>query len=172
MTALIRCTKKLLTEIPADLVDAAAGGDGWHANLLRIERRKCVLFTHDVTLYSVFVPALKKPAFDRLPEVFAERLFKTLLWEEFPQPQIEVMLDAVRVVHFGRSNNRSVLGSMNDLQFQIEVYVHYDGGLDSTDLVDLHRRLNRTPMSAVGYGYPVERLREYTAARVSGLAGH
>lgn len=172
MPTLIRCTKKLLGEIPTDLLDMAASGDSWHANLLRIERRKCVLFTHDATLYSVFVPALKKPEFDRLPEVFAERLFKALLWEEFPQAQIEVMLDAVRVVRFGRSNSRSVLGSMNDIQFQAQVYVHYDGGLDSTDLVDLHRRLNRAPMSAIGHSYPVERLREYTAARVSGLVAH
>ena len=31
-------------------------GESWHANLLRIDRRKCVLFTQDATLYSVFVP--------------------------------------------------------------------------------------------------------------------
>lgn len=56
MPVLIHCTQKLLAEIPNNLIDLAASGDGWHANLLRIERRKCVLFTHDATLYSVFVP--------------------------------------------------------------------------------------------------------------------
>ena len=81
-----------------------------------------------------------------------------LLWEGFPQPLIERMLGACRSVRFTRSGNRSVLGSMNDLRFQIEVEVAHVGGLGQVDLVDLHQRLNRTPLSAVGYRYPVEGL--------------
>jgi hypothetical protein len=163
MSLLIRCTQKLLAEIPGGLIDSSASGESWHANLLRIDRRKCVLFTHDATLYSVFVPGLKKPEFEHLDEVFGQRLFKALLWDEFPQTQIERMLDACRVVRFTRSSNRSVLGSMNDIRFQIEVHVAHAGGLVNIDLADLHHRLNRTPFGAVGYRYPVEGLREHLA---------
>ncbi|MGH8569046.1 MAG: DUF6933 domain-containing protein [Gammaproteobacteria bacterium] len=35
-------------------MDPSASRAGWHANLLWFERRKCVLFTHDETLYSVW----------------------------------------------------------------------------------------------------------------------
>ncbi len=161
MPLLIRCTQKLLAEIPSGLIVPPASGESWHANLLRIDRRKCVLFTHDATLYSVFVPGLKKPEFQHLEEVFGQRLFKALLWDEFPQAQIERMLDACRTIRFTRSSNRSVLGSMNDFRFQIEVHAEYDGGLANIDLADLHHRLNRTPFSAVGFRYPVEGLREY-----------
>jgi len=159
MPLLVRCTKKLLAEIPDRLIDPAATGEGWHANLLRIERRKCVLFTHDATQYSVFVPRLKKPEFERLGEVFGQRLFKTLLWDEFPQAQIERMLETCRVIRFTTSNNRSVLGSMNDLRFQIEVHVAHDGGLANVDMMDLHHRLNRVPLRAVDYRYATEVLR-------------
>lgn len=160
MPLLIHCTQKLLGEIPDNLIDPAASGESWHANLLRIDRRKCVLFTHDATLYSVFVPGLKKPEFERLDEVFGQRLFKALLWDEFPQAQIERILEACRTIRYTRSNNRSVLGSMNDIRFNIEVHVAHDGGLAGVDLVDLHHRLNRILFSAVGYRYPVEGLRE------------
>jgi len=68
----------------------------------------------------VFVPGLKKLDFMQLDQVFGQRLFKTLLWEAFPQDQIERMLDACRTIRFTRSNNRSVLGSMNDIRFQID----------------------------------------------------
>ena len=163
MPVLIRCTQKLLAEIPDNLVDPSAEGDGWHANLLRLERCKCVLFTHDATLYSVFVPGLKKPEFEHLDEVFGQRLFKALLWDGFPQDLIERMLDACRTVRFARSNNRRVLGSMNEMRFHIEVDVEDAGGLDSVDLADLHHRLNRTPWSAVGYRSPVEGLRGHLA---------
>ena len=163
MPLLIHCTQKLLKEIPDDLVDPSASGESWHANLLRIERRKCVLFTHDVTLYSVFVPGLKKPEFMRLDLVFGQRLFKALLWDEFTQVQVERMLDAARTIRFTRSNNRSVLGSMNDVRFHVELSIEHAGGLESVDLVDLHHRLNRIPFGAVGYRYPVEVLREHLA---------
>lgn len=161
MPSLIRCTQKLLSEIPDRLIDPSISGESWHANLLRIDRRKCVLFTHDATLYSVFVPGLRKPEFEHLDEVFGQRLFKALLWDEFPQTQIERMLEACRTTRFTRSNNRSVLGSMNDIRFHIGVNVEHDGGLTNIDLADLHHRLNHIPMGAIGYGYPVERLREY-----------
>ena len=163
MPLLIRCTQKLLAEVPGSFIDLLASGDGWHANLLRVERHKCVLFTHDATLYSAFVPGLKKPEFGPLGEVFSERLFKALLWDGFTQEQIERMLEACRTIRFARSSNRSVLGSMNDIRFQIEVHIAHDGGLANVDLADLHHRVNRTPFSAVGYRYPVEGFREYLA---------
>lgn len=161
MPLLIHATQKLLAELPVALIEHDAIGDSWHANLLRIDRRKCVLFTHDATLYSVFVPSLRKPDFAQLDQVFGQRVFKTLLWEGFPQPSIERMLDTCRAVRFTRTNNRRVLGSMNDLSFQIEVGVAHAGGLDQVDLADLHQRLNRTLLSAVGYRYPVEGLQAW-----------
>ena len=168
MSLLIRCTQKLLTEIPDNLVDPSAAGEGWHANLLRIERRKCVLFTHDATLYSIFVPGLKKPDFEGLGDVFGQRLFKALLWDEFLQAQIEKMLDACRVVRFARSSSRRVLGSMNEMRFHVEVDVEDAGGLERVDLVGLHHRLNRTPWSAVGYRCPVEGFRERLSRGIMG----
>ena len=163
MPLLIHCTQKLLAEIPDRLIDSSASGINWHANLLRFDRRKCVLFTHDATLYSVFVPGLRKPEFEQLDEVFGQRLFKALVWDEFAQAQIERMLEACRVIRFTRSSDRSVLGSMNDIRFHLGAHVEDDGGLTNVDLARLHHELNRIPFSSIGYGYPVERLQEYLA---------
>jgi hypothetical protein len=163
MPLLIHCTRKLLAEIPERFIDPSTSGAGWHANLLRFDRRKCVLFTHDETLYSVFVPGLRKPEFERLDKVFGQRLFKALLWDEFSQTQIERLLEACRVIRFTRSSNRSVLGSMNDMRFQIGTHLEQEGGLTNVDLAQLHHELNRTPFGAIGYGYSVKRLQEYLA---------
>ncbi len=161
MPSLIHCTQKLLAEIPDCFIASTDSGESWHANLLWIDRRKCVLFTHDKTLYSVFVPGLKKAEFAQSDEVFGQHLFKALLWDEFPQTQIEQMLESCRVIGFTRFSSRSVLSSMNDIRFHIESDVEDDGGLTSVDLARLHHRLNRIPFGAIGYAYPVERLREY-----------
>lgn len=104
---------------------------------------------------------MKKPDFAQLDQMVGQRLFKGLLWEAFPQPSIERLLDACRTVRFARSSSRSVLGSMNDIRFHIEVAVAHSGGLAQVDLVDLNHRINRIPLSAVGYRYPVDKLREF-----------
>ncbi|MDP1591071.1 MAG: hypothetical protein Q8M07_25175, partial [Prosthecobacter sp.] len=33
----------------------------WHGHLLTIDRRQCVLFCHDATLYVLFMPGLRAP---------------------------------------------------------------------------------------------------------------
>lgn len=132
----------------------------WHANLLLIERRKCVLFTHDMSLFSVFVAGLTRDDFAHMDEVFGQALFRTLRLCEFGQSEIERMLDWSRHNVYGKSNNRSVLGSMNDLAFQIEHRIGSDGGLAATDLDDLRIALNGIPFKAIGYGYPRQRLAE------------
>ncbi len=73
------------------------------------------------------------------------------------------MLEACRTIRCARSNNRGVLGSMNDIRFHIELHVAHDGGLASVDLVDLHHRVNRILLSVVGYRYPIQGLREHLA---------
>ncbi len=163
MPTLIQCTQKLLAKVPDRFMDMAISGERWHANLLRIERHQCVLFTHDASLYSVFIPGMKKPEFERLDEVFGQRLFKALVWDEFPPTQIETLLEALRLVRCTRTSNRSVLGSMNDLRMNIEAEVEFCGGLADVDLVHLHHRLNRIPMGAIDYQYAVVRLQEYLA---------
>lgn len=161
MPTLIQCTKKLLVKVPDRLFDPAMDGERWHANFLRVDRHQCVLFTHDASLYSVFVPGMKKPEFEHLDEVFGQRLFKVMAWDGFPPTHIEVMLDALRVIRCTRSSNRSVLGSMNDLRFHVEVEVGYHGGLANVDMAKLHHRLNRIPMGAIGYQFAVERFHEH-----------
>ncbi len=158
---LIHCTQKLLAEIPDRLIDPTTSGESWHANLLHVDRRKCVLFTHDQTLFSIFVPGLKKPDFAHLDGVFGQRVFKALVWEGFSQTRIERMLDTCRDIRFARSGNRSVTGSMNDMRFHIKWRVADAGGLENIDLAEFQHGLNRIPFKAVGYRYPAELFKKY-----------
>ncbi len=160
---LIRCTRKLMKEIgnpPTNEEPTPGNLGGWHANLLRFERRKCVLFTNDVTLFSIFAPGLKKPDFQALASVFGQKLFRNLRLEGFSQEQIESVLDEYRTIGFAKTNNRSVLGSMNDLAFQLEWIVHSGGGLFNAPHDEVNRKLNRIPMGALReHCYSIDALR-------------
>lgn len=97
--ATLRCTAKLLKELgvaPSKVDESGGCLSSWHANLLRIDRRKCVLFTNDSTLYAVFVPGLRKRQFQEIADVFVQSVFRSLRLAEFTQAQIEIVLHADR----------------------------------------------------------------------------
>jgi len=161
--AILRCTKKLLTELrakPADIMQSPSDLNGWHANLLRIDRRKCILFTHDKSLYSFLVTGLNRSDFQNIGEVFRQNLLQNLTREGVPRRQIELFVDDIREIEITKTNNRSVLGSMNDLAFQLKYTIDYHGGLLNTDLAKLNSELNRTPMGAIEYVYSINELNE------------
>jgi len=157
----LRCTQKLLAEIRIK-PDPAVGPEesGWHANLLCTDRRKCVIFTHDDTLFSFVQCGLTRPDFDHLADVFGQGLFKSLLRSGFDQGGVEHMLDTIREIRFATTNNRGILGSMNEMAQMLDWTIHSQGGVASADLADLERVLNETPFKAIGYDLPVERLRK------------
>ena len=91
---------------------------------------------------------------------FGQNLFKNLIWEKFPQNQIEIVLDEHREIIIAKTNNRSVLGSMNDLAFQLKYRIAAMGGLTNIDLAELNHELNRIPMSAIKEIYSIYELRK------------
>ncbi|MEL7563231.1 hypothetical protein [Dehalogenimonas sp. 4OHTPN] len=135
----------------------------WHANLLRIERKRWVLFTNDQTLYSFFVRFGKRPLFPDFVELFRLGLFKNLMGEGLTEPLIDCALKDYRNVTIAKTNSRSVLGSMNDLAFQLKCSIETMGGLDRADLSEVGRRLNRIPMSAIKYHCSIDELKRRLA---------
>jgi hypothetical protein len=62
-------------------------------------------------------------------------------------------------VGFANTNSKSVLGSMNDLAFHYKYSIQEEGGVHSPAVPEIIRRLNRMPMGALKYVFPIEALR-------------
>ena len=160
---IIRCTQKLLAELKNKSTQEESARDpfwSWHANVFLIERRKCVLITNDTTLFTMFISALKKPDFESFHFVIGQHLFKNFLHENIPQRQIEAVLSKCENIKYEKTNNRRVLGAMNDKKTQLEYLISADGGEARTDIYELNHKLNRIISRAVGYKYPIEMLKE------------
>src|SRR5699024_6872149 len=120
---IIRCTKKLQREMglrPEDLSMAEPESsplNAWYANLLYIDRRKCVLFTNDRTLFNFIVPAISRAEIRNLGGVFLSHLSGALNEVGLPKAVVERIMTESLNVTYGNTSNRSVLGSMNDLAF-------------------------------------------------------
>ena len=164
--AFIRCTAKLLKELgikPTNAPDQPPSLCDWHANLLWVNRKKYVLFTNDQTLYSLLMYWTRTPRSADFLERFKLGLFKSLMSEGLIDAQIEYLLSKHSKITVMQTNSRSVLGSMNDLNFQIKSMIRVSGGLTDADLSEINRHLNRIPMGAIKYKVGIDELKQRLA---------
>ena len=102
---------------------------------------------------------MKKLILENFEKIFRLGLFKSLMTEGFAEPQVEYMLREHQHIVIAKTNSRSVLGSMNDLAFQIKSMIYATGGLANADLSEINRQLNRIPMSAIKYKISIDELK-------------
>jgi hypothetical protein len=162
---LIKCTKKLQKEMglkEADLVrhepDVSLLGP-WHANLIHIDRKKCVLFINDKTLFNFLVPDVVRSQLRDIDKLFRNWLECILSEEGFVAALKEKILSEYQEIGYADSSSKSVLGSMNDLAFHYKYLVLSGGGVHSYQVPEIIRKLNRMPMGALGYQYSIDALK-------------
>lgn len=164
--SLIRCTGKLLREMglkpSSDATDQVPSGrlGSWHANLIYIDRRKTVLFANDKTLLNFIAPNVPRAQLRDLGALFSFWLSCVLSDEGFGESVKVTILGEYKEVLCAPSNNRHVLGSMNDLAFHYKDFVVESGGIHSPEVPGIIRKLNRMPFAATGYRFPIELLKE------------
>ena len=141
---ILRCTAKLQAIVGRPDPQAAslpAAANDWYANVLWMNRRKCLMVTHARTLFSVFVPDVRASQL-RPPGPFViPRVLEQLAAEGLPSRAFGVSEDFSVIV--AKTADRSVLGCMNDLAVLCEHVVTDAGGLTRLDLADLHRLMQR-----------------------------
>ena len=163
---IIHCTKKLLKEIDVPLVEPdnipspTEGLGNWYANLLRIDRRKCLLFTNEKTLYTFLIPKILKANLKNIEQEFLINLSYNLQNEGFGLEMINRVMQEYRGIGFAKTSNRQVLGSMNEFMFQYEVLIQMEGGIDNIRILQVNQKINRTIMGALQYKHPIEGLRK------------
>jgi hypothetical protein len=175
---IFRCTEKLRRAMTLGARDLAQeepppGPVEWYCNLLFLDRRKCLLFTHPQTLFSFLVACVTKPDFQRFGDMFRGQLGAALATEGLdPTSCLSPLVHGPDA--FAKATDRSTLGSMLDHQLNLKFYVEHDGGWGRADPAALTRRLNDTPMGMRGHKhlqFPREVVRQWLrAAGVSGVS--
>jgi hypothetical protein len=136
------------------VVELPPGEDDWYANLLWLERRKCLLLTHAGTLFSVFLPDVRAAELRPLGPYLAAAMRAELQAEDLPADALGP-LDSTDV-QVARTASRSVLGFMNDMAVHVEYAVGSAGGLSACDPAAIGRQLRRTSYNRGGYLYPID----------------
>lgn len=162
---LLHCTQKLLKELgnPAPLdPDTAAtvtGLGNWYANLLRIDRRKCALFTNEKTLYSFLILGVKRENPLNIHDEFLINLNLNLQAEGFSIEIINRVMQEYGEIGFAKTTRKQILGVMNEFAFEYEFLIRREGGIENVRILGVNKKINRTPISPLKYGYPVDSLK-------------
>lgn len=156
------CTKKVRDKLKKyQVVEAEkveTGFYNWYVDLITLERKNYFLFTNSQTLFTFFFYAGTRKELQNIDTLFEEQLKAHIVRAYGPNLSfIHKALAGAGPDRFIHTNSRSVLGSMNDLKYQIEVQVWHKGPLSFTyELV--HELINMTPMSALGYASPLKKM--------------
>ncbi len=142
---ILRCTTRLLNLLRADdttLVDAPPSDEDWYANLLWIDRRKCLLLTHAGTLFAVFVADVRARQLKTIGPFVIDHIEAALADERCASGALGVLDPAA--LRLARTASRQVLGFMNDSMTMCRNHIAASGGLAGADLRGLNRQLRRT----------------------------
>lgn len=151
----LHCTQKLLKELDVELTavnepqTSLEGLGNWYANLLRFERRKCILFTSEKTLYSFLIPRVLKKDLLNIGDLFVCHLGYNLQYEGFNPEIVERVLAEYRDIRFAKTISKSVLGSMNDLKHGYEFETYRAGGSERFNVLAVNQKMNKTLLSAI-----------------------
>lgn len=136
------------------------GLGNWYCNIIRIDRKKCLLFTNEKSLYSFLIPNVLKKNIRNIEEEFLINLSLNLQAEGFSLEVINRVMQEYQEIGFTKTASKKVLGSMNQLAFEYEVLIALEEGLENVKILDVNHTINRTILRGIKFFHPIEALRE------------
>ncbi len=98
----------------------------WHANITTIQRRQCIVFTHDETRFTVALTGVTQKEIKALTFWFKDMLASTLFKLGFPEVLVEDAIEQIGELSFDTQCNRSVQGTLRTMIVDLESYT-WDG---------------------------------------------
>lgn len=160
---IMRCTRSLLNELnDKHAIRMQASDSFWncHANMFKIEGKKCILITNDLTLFTIFIPQLNEHDIRFFDLVVCQHFLKNLLYENIPHNLIKQTISNCERMGTAKTSDRRVLFSLNRLRKKLEHIVWVQGGLDKTDYYELNSILNRVNLKNIDYKRPIDVLKQ------------
>jgi hypothetical protein len=156
----LRCTTKLLDDIdasPSTGSSASPLGD-WYGHLFSLDRRKCLMFINEPTLFVCPSLNVVKDNYRDIFPLFRKVLAWALRVTMFSEDDAAWIVSLHEDMAVGPTVNRSTVGSLNNRVANAKALFHWRGGFDYCDDSSLAVSLNETPMKPVGYSNGLEQM--------------
>lgn len=143
---ILNCTKKFQEElgIKAPLIPVEDALFSWHANILRINRRKALVLVQDTSHYQVIVYGLKAKDFKQLDTLIPKAISSVLLSDEVNPQLVDAYLSAGGAFAYSKTQGAKPVARMNK---SCELAKYYKEVYTDESLVQtaLSRALNYIP---------------------------
>jgi len=118
---------------------------------------------HKQTLYTFLSLDIVKIDLADFPKFFKQHFTNQLLADQLITPQIRTMLDTdyATISLQPTDNDKKIIGSLNDCIQRIRFYEYGEGDTLLMKPTCIGHQLNKTPMGAIDYAYPVEKMKEF-----------
>jgi hypothetical protein len=151
----LRCTQKLLVRLKQvgdwPPVESTARLGDWYGNILRIGRRQHLLFISERSRLPVVLPITESK---RLSTVFPDEVCERLSLIGIAARDIADEGMRMSELAFGRTRNRSLLGTLNDFAFMAQSGDARRTEPESPE--ELMRFLSQTPILPLDGASPIE----------------
>jgi len=155
LMVVLRCTQKLLVRLKqvGDLppVESTTRLGDWYGNILRIGRRQHLLFISERFRLSVVLPITESK---RLGTVFPDAVCERLAIVGVAAADIADERMRMSELAFGRTRNRSLLGTLNDFAFMAQSGDARRTEPESPE--ELMRFLSQTPILPLDGASPID----------------
>ncbi|KEA61841.1 hypothetical protein ADIMK_3988 [Marinobacterium lacunae] len=116
--------QSFLGDFPQAVDDAAQGE--WRANITTIQRRQCIVFTHDQTRFSLALIGVTQKELKELTFWFSDMLGNTMLKLGYPVELMERAVNSFSELSFDTQCSRSVQGTLKNMILDLEAFT-WDG---------------------------------------------
>ena len=156
----LRLTRKLADKLKIKSLpeydDKISAFDEWYAHMFIADRTQYMLFTNAYSLYSVLFPgkgindikSFFESAFHNLSEVLKKDGYEHMVGR--------FITDKIEIIDISKTNNRGILGSMNDMIAHSKFYF---SDYQMTPL-EISRKLNVMPYGYLKYKNPSDVIKE------------
>jgi hypothetical protein len=163
---ILRCTVRaagLLVGPRAAHARLPASDEDWYANVIWIDRRKCLLLMHAQTLFPVFVSDVRTAQWRPPGRPVIAAIQSALSHERLATDTLGVLdPDAVTTA---ATVSRRILGYMNETAHTCRYAVGHAGGLDLVHTDELNHQLRRLLHNRDGCHTPLDLIAQRRQAR-------
>ena len=130
--------------------------DEWYGHIFIADRTQYMLFTNAYSLYSVLFPGKGINDINTFFETATQSLSDTLRKDGFEIMVGRFFTDKIEIIDVCKTNNRGILGSMNDMIAHSKFYFS-DYKMTPSEI---SRRLNEMPYGYLKYKNPLNLIKE------------
>ena len=157
---ILRATNKLAQKLNIESLKKydkkCSAFEEWYGNLFTVNRKQYILFTNAYSLYSVIMPGKGINSLSKFSDLSGICLSELLKEENCDNLITRLVINSNAIFDVYSTNNRSVLGSMNEMIYLARIYL-FEGQLTP---IEISKRVNGTLFSYLNYNNPLKVLKE------------